>query len=446
MMSLHGRVAWSAAIVLTVFVLVTAFALDRAFGESVREAREQRLLGQIYLLLGAADLDEDGKLVVPDNLPEARFSQPGSGLYGEVTDEEGKAVWRSSSAVGAAPAFHERLGVGERRFEQRRDAASNVSFLVESQGVSWATGETPRTFTFSIAEDMGAFSQEINRYRASLAGWLGGMVVLLLAVLALTLHWGLRPLRQVRREIERVQAGDQERVVGAYPPELRGLTGSVNALLTHERAQQKRLRNALDDLAHSLKTPLAVMRGAIAEGRVEGQLAAVLDEQVGQMDRIVQHQLQRALTRSALGIGAPVAVRPLAEKLKASLLKLPREKAVAIDLDIASSLSFRGAEGDLLEVLGNLLDNACKWSRSRVRLAGTRSPMGVELTVEDDGAGVDPALADRLLERGARADESVPGHGIGLAIVRDIATAYSGAVRIERSSLGGACVVIRLRD
>ena len=336
--------------------------------------------------------------------------------------------------------------MGERRFEQRRDAASNVSFLVESQGVSWATGETPRTFTFSVAEDMGAFSQEINRYRASLAGWLGGMVVLLLAVLALTLHWGLRPLRQVRREIERVQAGDQERVVGAYPPELRGLTGSVNALLTHERAQQKRLRNALDDLAHSLKTPLAVMRGAVAEGRVEGQLAAVLDEQVGQMDRIVQHQLQRALTRSALGIGAPVAVRPLAEKLKASLLKLHREKAVAIDLAIASSLSFRGAEGDLLEVLGNLLDNACKWSRSRVRLAGTRSPMGVELTVEDDGAGVDPALADRLLERGARADESVPGHGIGLAIVRDIATAYSGAVRIERSSLGGACVVIRLRD
>jgi two-component system sensor histidine kinase PhoQ len=445
MMSLHGRVAWSAAIVLAAFVLITGFALDRAFNESVREAREQRLLGQIYLLLGAADLDEDGKLVVPDGLPEARFSLPGSGLYGEVTDDEGNTVWRSQSTVGVAPPFHDRLKTGERRFERRTDAVG-TPYFVESQGVSWATGEAPRFYTFSVAEDLDAFSSEINRYRASLAAWLVGIAVLLLAVLALTLRWGLRPLRQVRREIERVQAGDQERVVGAYPPELRGLTGSVNALLNHERAQQKRLRNALGDLAHSLKTPLAVMRGAIGEGRVEGSVAAALDEQVGQMDRIIQHQLQRAITGSAAGISAPVPLLPLAEKLKASLAKLYREKTVAIELDVATSLAFRGREGDLMEVLGNLLDNACKWAKSRVRVAGARHPTGLELTVDDDGPGIDAALAEPLLERGVRADEAVPGHGIGLAMVRDIAAAYGGGVTIERSTLGGARVTVRFRD
>ena len=444
-MSLHGRVAWSAAIVLAAFVLITGFALDRAFNESVREAREQRLLGQIYLLLGAADLDEDGKLAVPDGLPEARFSLPGSGLYGEVTDDEGNTVWRSQSTVGVAPPFHAQLTTGERRFERRTDAAG-TPYFVESQGVSWATGEAPRFYTFSVAEDLDAFSSEINRYRASLAAWLVGIAVLLLAVLALTLRWGLGPLRQVRREIERVQAGDQERVVGAYPAELRGLTGSVNALLNHERAQQKRLRNALGDLAHSLKTPLAVMRGAIGEGRVEGSVAAALDEQVAQMDRIVQHQLQRAMTGSAAGIGAPVPLLPLVEKLKTSLAKLHRGKAIAIDLDVPTTLAFRGREGDLMEVLGNLMDNACKWARSQVRVAGARHPTGLELTVDDDGPGIDSALAERLLERGARADETVPGHGIGLAMVRDIAAAYGGGVTIERSSLGGARVTVRFRD
>jgi two-component system sensor histidine kinase PhoQ len=446
MMSLHGRVALSAGLVLAVFVLLTGFALDRAFHDSVRAAHEERLLGQIYLLLTAADPDEEGQqLLVPEALPEARFNLAESDLYGEIRDEQGKTVWRSASTVGVSPPFAKGLRPGEKRFERREDAEGNPYFI-QSNGVSWVVDGSPRTYTFSVAEDLAEFMREINHFRASLAAWLGGMALLLIAVLAVTLRWGLRPLRQVRREIERVQEGDRERIVGTYPAELQGLTGSVNALLGHERAQQKRLRNALGDLAHSLKTPLAVMRGTIGEAAVAPSVAATLEGQIGQMDRIVQHQLQRAIARGEAGIGARVPVLDVAEKMQVSLTKLYREKAMTIELAIAPDLIFRGAEGDLMEVLGNLLDNACKWCRQKVRLAARRPEAGLELTVEDDGPGMDPTLVERLLERGARADETVPGHGIGLAMVRDIVTAYAGRIAIERSALGGAAVIVRFRD
>lgn len=444
MMSLHGRVALSAGLVLAVFVLLTGFALDRAFHDSVRAAHEERLLGQIYLLLTAADPDDDDReLLVPEALPEARFNLAGSGLYGEIRDERGNIVWRSASAVGVAPPFASGLKPGEKRFERRADA-EGIPYFVQSHGASWVLDGKPRTYTFSVAEDLSEFTREINHYRASLAAWLGGMALLLVAVLGATLRWGLRPLRQVRREIERVQGGDRERLVGTYPAELKGLTASVNALLGHERAQQKRLRNALGDLAHSLKTPLAVMRGAIGDGRVDAAVARELADQLGQMDRIVRHQLQRAMARGGTGLGTRVSVLPLADKMKSSLEKLHRDKGMTIELDIATDLVFRGAEGDLMEVLGNLLDNACKWCRDRIRLTARRQEAALELTVEDDGPGMDPTLAERLLERGARADESVPGHGIGLAMVRDIAAAYAGRIEVARSALGGAAITVRL--
>jgi two-component system sensor histidine kinase PhoQ len=164
------------------------------------------------------------------------------------------------------------------------------------------------------------------------------------------------------------------------------------------------------------------------------------------MDRIVQHQLQRAIAGSATGIANPVPVLPAAEKVKASLAKLHRDKGIDIGMEVEATVVFRGAEGDLLEILGNLLDNACKWCQRDVHLFARRRETGLELRIEDDGPGIDPALAERLLERGVRADEAVAGHGIGLAMVRDIAAAYGGGIVIERSRLGGAAIVVCIPD
>jgi two-component system sensor histidine kinase PhoQ len=442
MTSLRARVALAAGVVLASFVVLTSVALEQAFRDSARSAREERLLGQLYLLMAAAESEDGGALSFPEAPPEPRLSLPGSGLYGQVTDDRGQVVWRSASALGVAPPFPASRSPGERRFETARDGAGRAYF-VESFGVNWATGSAPRLYTFSVAEDLTEFEAQLARFRTSLAGWLGGMSLLLLAALGLALHWGLGPLRRVAEELRSVEAGRQERIEGDYPTELKALTDNLNALLVQERARQARLANAMGDLAHSLKTPLAVVRGAISEPGTDRALAAALEEQVARMDKVVAHHLQRASAGTVSRLAAALPVRPLAEKLVATLAKVHRDKKVQASLDMAEGVAFRGVEGDLMEILGNLLDNAWKWCRGRVRVSARRGADSFTLVVEDDGPGMDTAEAQRLLERGVRADESVPGHGIGLATVRDIAAAYGAEIAIERSGLGGA--LIRLR-
>lgn len=441
MMSLHRRVAWSAALVLAVSVGLTLLALERAFVESAESARAERLQGELYLLMAAAD-DGDGPVTVAEPLPDPRLALPGSGLYAQIVEESGRTAWRSPSAAGLEVPFHRRLKVGERRLERRVDPRG-TPYLVQSHGVRWATGAAPRTLVFSVAEDLRGYRELIAGYRRTLAGWLGAGALLLTAVLAAVLRWGLTPLRRVGAELGRVQRGRQERIEGRYPAELQVLTENINTLLAHERARQARLKNALADLAHSLKTPLAVLRASLAEAGRDAEAARAADEQLARMDRIVAHHLQRAAAGAGAGLAGPVAVAPVAARLLAAMGKVYRDKDVRADNAVAADVVFHGAEDDLMELLGNLIENAFKWCRREVRVtaeAGER----LTLAVEDDGPGIAPEAARRLLERGVRADESVPGHGFGLAAVRDIAAAYGGEVTIEASRAGGARVAVVL--
>jgi two-component system sensor histidine kinase PhoQ len=443
--SLGFRVALSAALVLTVFLLLTSLALEQAFRDTARSAREERLLGQLYLLMAAGEMD-DGHLLFPDELTEARFGLPGSGLYGAVLDDRGNAVWRSASTIGIDTPLPPPLGPGERRFHSLTNA-SDQAFLAAGFGITWATSEEPRRYTFAVMEDLSAFDRELARFRAGLAGWLGTMALLMLASLLLSLRWGLTPLRRVAGEIAAVESGRQEQIHGDYPAELRGLTDNLNALLVHERAHQKRLGNALGDLAHSLKTPLAVMRGAITKGAGDAQTVALFDEQLSRMDHMIEYQLQRARSRAgaAAGLAPPIPVLALVARLCAALEKVYRGKGVDTEIEIGADLRFRGVEGDLMELLGNLLDNAYKWCRGRVRVSAGGGRGLLEILVEDDGSGIRPSQVEKILERGTRADEETPGHGIGLAVAREICTAYGGNLRVEKSRLGGARFRVGLR-
>jgi len=435
--SLQARVTWAAVLVLLVFVVLTGLALEQAFQASARSAREERLLGQLYLLMAAADSDGDG-LSLPRQLAEARFSLPESGLYAQVSDADGEAVWRSTSALGQSIPFDERLGPGVRRFHQASDADGN-GYLVEGFGVTWSIGPVPRGYTFSVAEDLSAYQRELARFRVNLVGWLGAMSLLLLVALLLALRWGLAPLRRVADEVAAVEAGHQDRLRGAYPHELRALTDNLNALLASGYARETRLGNALADLAHSLKTPLAVLRGALGDPP-----SAALTEQIRRMDEIVAYQLERARGRPTASLAPPIPLGPALERLLGALGKLHAGRTVATELDLTPDLSFRGAEGDLLEVIGNLLDNAFKWTRARVRVEARREAGMLVIRVEDDGPGIPAGQVQALGERGARADLSAPGHGIGLAVVREICKAYGGDISIAASPLGGALVQARL--
>ena len=444
MLSINARIVASASIVLAVFIAATALALDHAFRDSARSARRERLLGQVYLLIGAAEVDRQGRITMPPALSEARFSLPGGGLYGSITDARGTAVWRSGSALGIEVPSSPSLAVAEQQFDQRENR-SGRPFFASSLGVNWAAGTRHFPFTFTVAEDLTEFNAQLALYRHSLWGWLGGMALLLLAAQALVLRWSLRPLRRVTRELSAIEAGRQERLEGPYPREIQRLTDNLNGLLKREHAQQKRYRDALADLAHSLKTPLAVMRGALSGEPKQPALSTTVEEQVVHMDRIVEYQLQRAATagRSA-GLAAHTPVEAVVAKIVASLDKVYRGKQVATVVEVDSNTDFRGDEGDLTELLGNLTDNAYKWCAKAVRIGAQVHDGRLTIRVEDDGPGIDTAEARLILERGVRADQAVPGHGIGLAIVHDIVNAYEGEIVIGKSLLGGAAVSIHI--
>ena len=442
-MSLRARVLLSAGAVLTLCILLISLALERAVRDAVFSAREERLQAQIFLLMAAGEEGQEG-LVFPNALAESRLTLPDSGLYAQVLNALGDPVWTSPSALGVEVPRPLPLAPGQRRFE-RLPGGERRDYLLLAFGVSWATGPVPQDYTFVAAEDAAAFEEEVARFRASLAGWLGVMAVLMLITLVLILRWGLKPLRRVAAEVACIEAGGQTQIQGRYPQEIQALTGNLNALLAHERARQRRLDNTLGDLAHSLKTPLAVMRGALDEVQLPPVKGELLREQLTRMGHLVEYQLQRARAgnQQAATLAPPIAIARTAERLIASLTKVHREKPVSVVLTIEEATLFRGVEGDLMEMLGNLLDNAFKWCRAQVRLTGRSSRAGLMLLVEDDGPGIPPEQAARLLERGARADESVPGHGIGLAVVREICEAYGGRLEIDASELGGAAVQLR---
>jgi len=435
MRSLNQRVLASASVVLIVFAVVTATALDRAFQRAALAAQQTRLFGQIYLLLGAAEVDPNGVLSIPAELPETRFGQPDSGLYASVANDNGETLWRSASSVGFELPAAFTLAPGEQRF------ADTQGLLVAGLGVLWA-GE--HRFVLSVYSDQKAVVAEREEFRRTLWGWLAVMVALLLFAQFGVLRWGLRPLRSVARELSAIESGNQDAVHGRYPRELARLTQNINALLAHERAQQERYRNALGDLAHSLKTPLAVLRTLVTGTDSVAHMRAAVSDQVERMDYIVQHQLQRGATAGRSSVTRIIALLPLTQRLAQTLGKVYADKAVDLDIVIDDDVRIRADEGDMTELLGNLLDNAFKWCRTQVRI--TVAPRGgmAEFLVEDDGPGIAEDVREKLLERGARADESVPGHGIGLAMVRDIVRTYGGTIDILDSTLGGACVRVEL--
>ena len=433
MMSLKRRMILSASVVLAVFIALTALALDRAFFDSARSARQERLLGQLYLLIAAAEVDGQGHLSLPDTLSESRFSLPSSGLYAAISDQNGKLLWRSASALNVAAPFQARLAPGDKRFETGAD------YFVQSLGVKWTVGRQHFIFTFSVSEDRSELNAQMRRYRESLWAWLAALAVLLLLAQGIVLRWGLRPLQSVAEELNAIESGRQENLQGHYPEEIQRLTDNLNALLVHEREQRSRYRNALADLAHSLKTPLAIMRGAIV-GEKE-QLIVTVDEQVSRMDAIVAYQLQRASTTGMHKLIAPqISILPLAEKIIGALNKVHRDKSVQVDIALDSRFCLAGDEGDFMELLGNVLENAFKWCVKTIRISVETQDGYAILKIEDDGPGIDPSQRERILQRGVRADEAVPGHGIGLAMVRDIVEAYQGKIEVSRSSLGGATI------
>lgn len=440
MRSLNARITFGAGVVLAVFIVFSAVALEKAFRDSARSAREERLLAQIYLLMAAAEVDDKGVLEIADGPTEPKLDVPGSGLYASIVDGKSRVIWQSRSTLSIDVPPTVTLAAGARSFT--RETHADQPYLVTSYGVNWSTATGSHPFTFSVIENARAYREQLNIFRRSLWGWLGAMALILLVAQWFTLRWGLSPLRRVANELNRLEIGKQQQISGRYPSEVQRLTDSLNVVLSHERTQRQRYRDALADLAHSLKTPLALIRGTTRE--TGAPQSTSLEDQIDRMDRIIGYHLQRAAASGRSTMTTPVPLPSAVDRILAALDKVHSGKAVAATADIGPELRFRGDEGDLTEILGNVLDNAFKWCRNTVRVSASIDDGTLRICVEDDGPGIDHADSAKVLLRGARADESVPGHGIGLAVVREIVEAYGGRIEIGKSALGGALIELYL--
>lgn len=450
-LSLQARSTLAAGAALAAFLGVTGFALDQAYYDATVAALRDRLQSYIYAYLAGSDVPRGTKLLPPETLPDPEFNRPGSGLYAVILGgTDGALRWESPSSLGRDLPFTAQLPVGETRFEGPIETAVGRMFVL-SQGVSWEVDERkPTALTLYVAESEQQFHRQVAAFRRTLARWLGALAVVLLLLQIALLRWGLSPLRRVVRDVDSVMNGDAERLSGAYPPELDRLTASLNELIEFGSEQLARYRNTMSDLAHSLKTPLAVMRSELDSGGDEDSLRQTIASQTQRMHDIVAYQLSRATASRHQVFSTPLALDVAAEGIVTSLEKVYAGKRILCEFEIDSDARFFGARGDLMELLGNLLENAFKWADKRVLFTAhvLKAPRmrraGVELRVEDDGPGIPQEKVEHVLRRGVRGDERVQGHGIGLAIVQDIVKGYRGTMSVRKSeTLGGALFVLR---
>ncbi len=446
MLSLNARLIVSASVVLAAFLGLAGVALDRAFAESALARVNDRLQSRIYALIAAAEPD-NGALALPEGLPEPRLSVPQSGVYAQLTDAAGKVLWHSRSSLGIDIRYPDAQAPGIAVFSTTRDSQGAEHFAL-TYALRWTfpNGED-KAFTLQVAEARAPFEAEIARFRGTLWLWLAGAGLVLLAVQGAVLRWSLAPLRKLAREVAEIEAGTKQDLAGRYPKELERLTQNLNLLIAHSRSQLERYRNALGDLAHTLKTPLAVLRNEVEALKHSSVPRETLAEQVERMDRAVDYQLQRAAASGRTALSPAVRVADVIERIRGTLLKVYADKRLELEVAVDKDLRFKGDEGDLTEILGNLLDNACKWGHGKVRIAGGRNGHMLELTVEDDGPGLPEAALNQFRARGARGDVSVPGQGIGLAIVDELVSeVYGGGLEAVASSLGGAGIKIALEQ
>ena len=435
--SIRTRLLLGAALVLLAFLTGAGLAVQRANTESVRAAYFGRLQSTIYLLLAAAELDAGGALVMPPAFAEPRLSLPGSGLYAGIYNVLRGEQWQSASTLGLQPPFSRSLQPGQWRNETVDGAGG--SFLSVSYAVTWKASAREAPLVLTVLEDRAAFEREVGAFTRTLWLWLGGAAALLLLAQLWLLRWGLAPLRHVASEIRRIEEGEQSRIEGRYPTEISGLTDNLNTLIQQERVRQTRHRDALSFLAHSLKTPLAVLRSALAE---PAQLPATVAQQVSRMDDIVQHQLGRAIAGGAARFAPPLLVAPILQRIRDALAKVYAERALDFSVECPPDLAWRIDEGDLFEMLGNLLDNAAKWARNRVVVRVWREAGRLCLRIEDDGPGFSDT--ESVLRLHVRGDERVPGHGVGLAVVSDLVASHQGKLKLSRGAMGGGRVDIVL--
>jgi two-component system sensor histidine kinase PhoQ len=419
--------------VMLILPIVAVFISD-AYQKHMNASVENELVAYSYSILAVAELEE-GQLLMPEALAENQFNTSESGLYALITSKGNipRTLWRSSSLLAIViPHDLQSPKIGNSQFSSL--LVDDLNHFIYSFSVSFSEGDITQEMTLHIIKQQADYQMLMTEFRQQL--WLGLFVLMavLLILQFLWLKWSLKPLAILRKEILEIEQGKENLLKEKYPEELQQVTEQLNTLLLTEQNQRKRYRNALSDLAHSLKTPLAVLQGQLAvKDVIQSQ------NQLDEINLMIEHQLKRAQSAGQSSWHLGVKIYPCIDKLLNSLKKIYQDKQLSFSENIQDDLIFKGDEADFLEIVGNLMDNACKAAKQEVSLTITKQKSSLVIIVEDDGCGIAPEKVESILQRGTRADTYAQGHGIGLAIVRDLVESYHGKLLIEpSSSLSGA--------
>ena len=448
-----------AAVAIVPVLVATGVAQTALFHQAATSRFDDDLFDVVNGLYSGSSVDDGGVVDAPP-LTDSRATRVYSGKYWEIAEPQGdhlralkgarsRSLWDSElkpppggvaalAAQAGKPIYYDSIGPAH---ELLRAAAMQAQLPGRAAPV-----------VFMAAEDRSPLEADAASFAAETAG---GLIVLglgLILAVFIQVRIGLRPLFALRREVADVRTGQADRVVGVYPSELEPLAAELNALVAHDQEVVERQRTHVGNLAHALKTPLSVMLTEAAGH--PGPLATVVTRQAEAMRGHVDHHLRRARAAArSQGHRERTEVAPVLEELALTLERIFREPPVEIDWRAPDGLFFQGERQDLMEILGNLLENACKFSKGRVRaVAEPIAPGGAAfqgagrmvITVDDNGAGLPADQRAEVLKRGSRLDESAPGSGLGLSIVDELARAYGGALTLEDSPMGGLRVVLEL--
>jgi signal transduction histidine kinase len=463
--SLRVRLTAVAAIWLLAALAVGGFLLLRNFQQTVERNFDRRLEADLDALVAGLDEGQDGKLLGVRPLSDLRYANPFSGWYWQITPmveapdgvlvpapveparppltDDGAEAPDADGLLTSRSLWDSRLSLpGGLRLQQERKGAMSgpraqeLRYVLRVRTIG-ADGARKIAYAFMAAGDVGELRADIAGFNQTLLWSLTGLLIALLGAVVLQVRLGLAPLRRMGEALTAIREGKKDKLDGPFPAEIEPLARELNALVEHNQEVVARARTHVGNLAHFLKTPLSVLANEAAQDRTP--LSEAVQRQTQIMRRQVDHYLARARAAGSTGlIGSRTEAAPVIADLARTLEKIYSDRGIEIESEIAGDLSFRGERQDLEEMAGNLLDNACKFGRTTVRLRLAPGEAGeIVLTVEDDGPGLSPEQADQVLERGKRLDESKPGSGLGLSIVKDIAGLYGGRVEFARSEMGG---------
>jgi len=422
-----------------VTLLVTAVLLVVLFRGHIEQRFEALLLDHLEELVSASELTPEGILQMTWRPSDPRFNRPHSGWYWEIVRSgvsvaRSDSLWRESLKVTMPP-------IGGTPQIQQFSGPEDEPLQVLVQGITFPEVEKPLLFV--VAGPVADIEDNVRAFTAQVAITLTVLGIGLLLVVWFQVRFGLRPLQSLQRALGDIRKGKAQRLPENYPAEVEPVVSELNGLLDHNTALLERARTQVGNLAHAMKNPLTVIRNEAKA--IENERGRVIREQTAAMASSVDRYLSQARIAGTAGVlGARADVKVIIEDLSFSMERLYQERDIEIQCSGIDGCWFRGEAQDLEEMLGNLMDNACKWARSHVLVRVECAKDRLLIVVEDDGPGIPEQRQAEVLERGRRLDEKVPGSGLGLDIVQDIAGLYRGSITLGRTPGGGLCARLDL--